>query len=143
VIPLFLSLKKHTFHRFRSTMTTTIERPKRGGIHPLYELYLGGSPLDSDYQPTEPDSFSYATQRRNVKTIASIERDLTTARDSTTTLKFDGKLEPVVGSTTEVGKERFLQLLERRVEEHGHETFCSRTSTMCRLKISPRNSFLG
>ena len=103
-------------------MTTPIP-PKRGGIHPLYELYLGGSPLDSDYKPTESDSYSYATQRRNIKTIASIERDLTTARDSTTTLKFDGKLEPVVGSITEVGKERFLQLLERRVEEHGHETF--------------------
>jgi hypothetical protein len=103
-------------------MTTPIP-PKRGGIHPLYELYLGGSPLDSDYKPTESDSYSYATQRRNIKTIASIERDLTTARDSTTTLKFDGKLEPVVGSITEVGKERFFQLLERRVEEHGHETF--------------------
>jgi hypothetical protein len=45
------------------------------------------------------------------------------ARDSTTTLKFDGQLEPVAGSTTEVGKERFPQLLERRLEEHGHETF--------------------
>lgn len=98
--------------------------PKRGGIHPLYELYLGGSPLDDEYKPIELNSYSYATQRRNIKTIASIERDLTIARDSTTTQKFDGKLEPVVGSTTEVGKERFLlQLLERRVEEHGHETF--------------------
>ena len=99
------------------------KEPKRGGIHPLYELYLGGSPLDDDYKPIELNSYSYATQRRNIKTIASIERDLISARDSTTTLKFDGKLEPVVGSTTEVGKERFLQLLERRVEEHGHETF--------------------
>ena len=101
----------------------TKEAPKRGGIHPLYDLYLGGSPLDDEYRPIEANSYSYASQRRNIKTIASIERDLTMARDSITTLKFDGKLEPVTGSTTEVGKERFLQLLERRVEEHGHETF--------------------
>ena len=41
-----------------------------------------------------------------------------------TPLKLDGKLRPVVGSTTEVGtKERFLQLLERRIEEHGNVTF--------------------
>jgi hypothetical protein len=105
------------------TAAPTRDKPKRGGIHPLYDLYLGGSPLDNEYKPTEVDSYSYASQRRNIKTIATIERDLTMARDSTTSLKFDGKLEPVIGSTTEVGKERFLQLLERRVEEHGQETF--------------------
>ena len=104
-------------------MAAAQQEPKRGGIHPLYELYLGGSPLDDEYKPIKLNSYSYATQRHNIKMIASIERDLKSARDSTTTLKFDGKLESVVGSTTEVGKERFLQLLERRVEEHGHETF--------------------
>ena len=101
----------------------TREGPKRGGVHPLYELYLGGSPLDDEYKPIEANSYSYASQRGNIKTIATIKRDLTMARDSTTSLKFDAKLEPVVSSTTEVGKERFLQHLECRVEEHGHETF--------------------
>ena len=100
----------------------TRDMPKRGGIHSLYDLYLGGSPLDDEYKSTEAYSYSYASQSRNhIKTIASII--LTMARDSITTLKFDRKLEPVVGSTTEVGKECFLQLLERRVEEHGQETF--------------------
>ena len=88
------------------------EVPKSGEIHPLYKLYLGGFPLDDKYKPIKLNSYAYTTQRRNIKTIATIERDLTIARDSTTTLKFDGKLEPVIGSTTEVGKERFLQLLE-------------------------------
>ena len=106
-----------------SLTTASIKEPKHGGIHPLYELYLGGSPLDDNYRPIESNSYSYATQRRNIKTITSIERDLTNGRNSTTPLKFDGKLELVVGFTTKVGKERFLQLLERRVEEHGHETF--------------------
>jgi hypothetical protein len=103
--------------------STTPTEPKRGGIHPLYKLYLGGTPLNDEYRPIESNSYLYVTQRRNIKTIASIEHDLTSARHSTTTIKFDGKLEAVVGSTTEVGKERFLQLLERRVEERGHETF--------------------
>ena len=76
---------------------TTVVVPKRGGIHPLYGLYIGGSGLDQDYQPKDRNSYSYhASQRRNVKTISSIERDLVTARDSATHLKFDGRLEPVV-----------------------------------------------
>ena len=66
------------------------------------------------------------TLLRNVetpKTISSIEQALITARDSTTTLKFDGRLEPTVGSSTEIGKERFMTLLQRRVKEYGQETF--------------------
>ena len=44
-----------------------------------------------------------------MKTISCIERELVSARDSTTMLKFDGKLEAVVASATdEIGKERFL-----------------------------------
>ena len=97
--------------------------PKRAGIHPVYGLYIIGSGLDQYYKPTEHNTYSYASQRRNVKAISSIERDLVTARDSTNNLKFDGRLEPVVTSTTEIGKEKFLALLERRVEEHGQETF--------------------
>ena len=85
--------------------STVVVPPKRGGIHPVYGLYIGGSALDDSYKAVDSSSYSYASQRRHVKTISSIERDLVTARDSTTTLKFDGKLEPVVGSTTEIGKE--------------------------------------
>ena len=99
--------------------------PLRGGIHSVYGLYLGGSPLDDNYQPTMNKRLTYhfASQRRNPKTISSIEQALITARDSTTTLKFDGRLEPTVGSSTEIGKERFMTLLQRRVKEYGHETF--------------------
>jgi hypothetical protein len=95
--------------------------PKRGGIHSVYGLFIGGSPLDDDYNAE--GVYSYTTQRRNAKGIASIEHNLTTARDSITSQKFNGKLEPVISSSTEIGKERFLTLLQRRVEEHGQETF--------------------
>ena len=90
----------------------------------MYGLFIGGSGLDKDYKSINGRAvYSFASQRRNVKTISFIERELVSARDSTTTLKFDGKLDPVSTSTTEIGKERFLTLLERRVEEHGQETF--------------------
>ena len=69
--------------------------PKRGGIHGTYGLFLGGSALDDDYKLTETQgNYAFAAQRRNPKTITSIERDLMMSRDSTTSLKFDGKLEP-------------------------------------------------
>ena len=46
------------------------EPPKRGsGIHPLYEVNLGGSSLDDEYKPTK--SYSYATQRRNINASVS------------------------------------------------------------------------
>ena len=82
---------------------------------------MGGTALDKDYKAI--GKFSFASQRRNAKGLSSIEQNLMNARDSTTSLKFDGKLEAVVSSTTEIGKERFLTLLQRRVEEHGQETF--------------------
>jgi hypothetical protein len=53
-----------------------------------------------------------------------IEQKLMNARENVTTLKFDGSLEATVGSSTEIGKERFLTLLGQRVEENGQETFC-------------------
>jgi hypothetical protein len=97
--------------------------PKRDGLHPIYGVYIGGSPLDDTYKQKSKITYSYALQRCNVKTISSIERNLIIIRNSTVTLKFDGQLEATTGSTVEIGKERFVALLKRRVEEHGQETF--------------------
>jgi hypothetical protein len=60
-------------------------------------------------------TYRFASQRRNVKTISSIEQQLMLARDNVTTLKFNGQLEATVGSSTEIGKEKFLKILSRRV----------------------------
>jgi hypothetical protein len=99
--------------------------PKRGGIDSVYGLYLGGSALNNQYEPKVASRLTYrhTSQCRNVSIIASIEQQLRGARDSVTTLKFDGRLESLSGSVTELGKDRFLTLLARRVEEHGQETF--------------------
>ena len=97
--------------------------PRRGGIHSTNGIYIGGSPLNNDYHPISRITYRYASQRRHPKSSAAIERNLMTVRDSTTSLKFDGQLMPMTGSTTEIGKERFVSMLQRRVEEHGQETF--------------------
>ena len=102
--------------------------PKRGGFHPLYKTYLGGAKLNNEYVSvvsigTGNGIYRFSTQRRHEKTIGSIERSLQDARDSITSVKFNGKLEPSEGHLTEIGKERFLLLLERKVNEHGQQTF--------------------
>jgi hypothetical protein len=53
------------------------------------------------------------------------------ARESVTTLKFDGRLEGTVGSSTDIGKERFLTLL-------GHElrNMDKKPSTMQKILIT-------
>jgi hypothetical protein len=63
-------------------------------------------------------------QRRNVKLIGSIEGAIISALNSTTSLKFDGYLKPNPHlSATEMGKDRFITLLARKVEDLGQETF--------------------
>ena len=100
--------------------------PRRGGIHPTYGKFIGGAKLTDEYKLAEVTSGSYFrffTQRRHEKTIATIERDLREARDSTKTIKFNGTIEPVDGNTNEIGKERFVTLLKKRVKEYGQQTF--------------------
>jgi hypothetical protein len=98
--------------------------PKRGGDHSTYGIFIGGSPLDKEYKPTRKLRYRSHMQRRNVKAVGHIESALIAARDSTTSLKFNGNLEPTVGaSVTEIGKDRFISMLERKVEELGQETF--------------------
>jgi hypothetical protein len=105
-----------------------IAPPKRGGVHPIYGIFLGGAKLDDDYKcvtKSGPSSGTYrfSTQRRHEKTMSGIEKTLRDARDSPTSIKFNGKLEGTEGSLSEIGKERFVTLLERRVIEHGQQTF--------------------
>jgi hypothetical protein len=100
-----------------------IPAKRGGGVNYMYGVYIGGCPLGDDYLPTKALLYHFSSQRRHVKTIGTIESNLIIARDSTTTLKFNGQLEAVVGSATEIGKEKFLVMLKQTIEEHGQETF--------------------
>ena len=68
--------------------------PKRGGIHPQFGKFIGGAKLNDRYETVGASGASlyrFSTQRRHEKTIASIEKMLRDARDSTTGLKFNGE----------------------------------------------------
>ncbi|KAI2499352.1 hypothetical protein MHU86_15134 [Fragilaria crotonensis] len=107
-------------------MTTVIDPPKRGGIHPQFGRFIGGAKLNDSYETIGGNGASlyrFSTQRRHEKTIASIEKTLIDTRDSTTGIKFNGTLEPGKDRPSEIGKERFITLLKKRVTEHGQQTF--------------------
>ena len=99
--------------------------PKRGGIHSQYGEYIGGAKLNDNYEMSTGDNslYRFATQRRHEKTITAIERSLREARDSITAIKFNGTLDTTPGNVNEIGKERFITLLKKRVKEHGQQTF--------------------
>jgi len=102
--------------------------PKRGGIHPTHGVFLGGtglSGLDDDFHPKKAAKrlYRFTTQRRGAKAVGYVERALIDARDSTTTIKFGGKLEIDENSITELDKEQFVKTIKTLVLEHGHESF--------------------
>ena len=68
-------------------LETPFAAPKRGGIHPAVSgLYIGGCALHYTYKPTKDLRLTYhfSSQRRNVKTISSIEGALVKACDTIT-----------------------------------------------------------
>ena len=97
---------------------STPTAPKRGGIHPIYGVFVGGAAVDDNYKLKGKRLYKSSTQRRNPKSIGHIEGDLRTARDSTTVCKFHGNLD---GTTDrELNKKSFLKTIERLSMEHGH-----------------------
>ena len=90
--------------------------PQRGGIHTTYGIFIGGAQLDDTYHLLPNRSaYRFSTQRRHEKTIASIEQKLRDARDSVTTVKFNGQLEATAGLSTD-RKRKIHQYVERKSE---------------------------
>ena len=108
-----------------SVTEPSIKTPKRGGLHPNYGMFIGGAKLNNKYEMVAGDNSlcRFATQRRHEKDITAIERSLRESRDTTTAIKFNGTLETTPGNINEIGKERFIFALKRRVKEHGQQTF--------------------
>ena len=57
-----------------------ITKPKRGGVHPIYRLFMGASELTDDYTLTSTTLYKLTTQLRNPKQSSSSERILINAR---------------------------------------------------------------
>ena len=74
----------------------------------MYGVYIGGSPLNDDYLPKKTLSYHFSSQRRHLKTIATIEGNLVKTRDSTTTLKFNNNVKLLLVLPQKLGKRSFL-----------------------------------
>ena len=105
---------------------TTTNPPRRGGIHPIYGIFLGGSKLDDTYRLTGTRHNRFTGQRRGPKVINSIEQALLKTIDSTDACKFNGNLEKTESAQpTEIDKETFIKQLQKKVRLHGQQSFYS------------------
>ena len=104
-----------------STSTTI----KRGGTHPIFGTYVGGSPLTIEYKLSEADGYNSTSQLRSEKSLNLAETALHAQRNDTTSLKFNGKLDvaPNTASLSELTLESFLRSVGDIVERFGLETF--------------------
>jgi len=107
-------------------MSTTTPTPRRGGKHPIYGIFIGGSDLDDSYRLTGTRHYKFTAQRRGPKVINSIEQALLNTIASKDADKFDGNLDKTSSSTkNEIDKATFIKQLKKRVRLHGQQTFYS------------------
>ena len=100
----------------------------------MYGIFIGGSQLGNDYKLLPLRSFyRFSTQRRHEKTIASIEQKLRDARESITSVKFNGQLEATAGLSTEIGKEKFINLLRKKSKNMVNKPFTTSKTAITML----------
>lgn len=91
----------------------SVPTPKRGGVHPIYGVFLGGGPMNDQYCIDSPD-FHCVSQLRSVKQLQIIQTQLEQARDSISSIKFHGNLDIDESKTvTELDKTHFIKKAER------------------------------
>ena len=120
--------------------SSTLTSPKRGGTHPIFVTYLGGAPLDSGYCLISADTYSSTSQLRSIKGLQMAETQLHSHRDSTTSLKFNGKLDVTdgeVATLTELNMEAFLRSVSGVIERFGLETFFYLKGSDSKMKYLP------
>ena len=89
--------------------------PRRGGEHPTYGVFIGGSELNDEYKLVGTRHYKYTSQRRSAKVINSIEQALLKAIDSKEINKFNGSLETTPSTKdTELDKEGFVKQLKKK-----------------------------
>ena len=100
--------------------------PKRGDEHPIFGVYIGGDALTSNYKLASPESYSRTSQLRSEKVLQVADSTLHSQQNSTTSLKFNRKLdvtEDNSASLSELNMESFLRATGDIVERFGLETF--------------------
>jgi len=108
-------------------MNFSIEtKPRRSGTHPIFEVYVGGDALTSDYKITSPHSYSSTSQIRSEHSLNIAETSLHDLRSNTTSLKFNGKLDVTEGdplTLSELSMEAFLRSVADIIERFDLEIF--------------------
>ena len=56
--------------------------PRKGGVHPIYGVFIGGGELDENYCLTGTRHYKFTTQRRGAKVVNAIEQALLKAIES-------------------------------------------------------------
>ena len=107
-------------------MSTSVIKPKRGGLHPIYGLFMGGSELTNNYTLKSTTPYKLTTQLRNPKQSSSSERILVSARQRAISVTFKGNLETPSNCTNEYDKEGFITALEEQVAFMGYKKINSR-----------------
>jgi hypothetical protein len=89
----------------------------------LYGVYQGGSELDNNYELVLVRTYNFTTQLRTPKQLSLSETKLIDARNDSSTMKFNGKLEATASDINEFDKEQFIRALMDKVRFYGLETF--------------------
>ena len=98
--------------------------PRRGGVHPTYGVFVGGSELDEKYCLTGTRNYQFTTQRRSAKVVNSIKQALLKAIEAKDINKFNGSLETTPSlNEFELDKESFVKQLRKKVKLHGQQNF--------------------
>ena len=105
--------------------TSIVAMPKRGGIHPIYGLFMGGSDLTNNYSLKSKTPYRLTTQLRNPKHSSSSERILISARQNASSITFKGNLDTPVNCTNEYDKEGFITALEEQISFYGLQNLFS------------------
>jgi hypothetical protein len=123
-VTYFIVKRTSNFKSLSISGAATTISPERGGIHPIYGVYLGGGEVEQRWMMSE-NRYRFSTQRPDEKNVPRVERGLTDARDKTTTLKFIGNLEldGKEGSENEIYKDQFVRTIGQLTRHNGHQAF--------------------
>jgi hypothetical protein len=81
---------------------------------------VGGNYLQYDW--TSAGRYRYTSQRRGDTHVTKVGKNLVTAHDSVSILKFHRTLELVGTSVAEPDKDQFVRSVEQGVREHGQQS---------------------
>ena len=99
--------------------TSSLTPPLRGGVHPIYGIFMGGSDLTNNYTLKSDTPYKYTTQLRNSKQSSVSEQRLMSRRSDVTAISFKGNLEISTPTATEYDKEEFVMALKEQVSYFG------------------------